>query len=231
MIVPTFDKEKNFVASGYKHIVGIDEVGRGPLVGPVVAAAVCWRGKKYPAESEMESFRLLRDSKTLSERQRQQAVQIVKKHFFVGIGMCDNRTIDRINILEASFLAMKKAHTDLLRRMRQENHFPTEDTKIVLIDGRSEIPNVSFKQKTIVGGDATVKSIAAASIVAKVVRDAQMIALDKIYPQYGFARHKGYGTKEHLEALRRFGPTPLHRASFKPVRKILRELREYGVDV
>lgn len=225
MKLSTFDEERAQWAAGCQWVIGVDEAGRGPLAGPVVAAVACWRGGELPSDENDEVFRLVRDSKLLSEKQRTQAVKIVREYFIVGVGIVDHHTINRVNILQASFLAMKKAYTDIAQKL------PKDSTQIVLVDGRDEIPQFSQAQKAIIGGDQSVKCIAAAAIIAKTTRDNMMIALNDTYPQYGFAQHKGYGTKAHMEALRKFGPSPVHRASFKPVRKILRELREYGADV
>jgi len=230
MILPTWTKEQEAVREGCALVVGVDEVGRGPLVGPVVAAAAVAKDPALydtPCEelyARDKRWRLVRDSKKLSEKQRAAARALIDEHFTVALGLCDNATIDRINILEAALLAMKKAVQSLPQELRTQQ-------MLLLIDGDRELPAYSGRQRAVPGGDATVMSIAAASIVAKVARDEMMVALAAQYPQYGFQKHKGYGTHEHLEALRRYGPTPLHRASFKPVRKILRDLRTYGADV
>jgi ribonuclease HII len=137
----------------------------------------------------------------------------VQKHFFVGIGIVHPETIDRINILEATFLAMKSALSEL---KIQDTGYKIRNT-IVLVDGNMTIPNLSIDQEAIVDGDALVRSIAAASIIAKVTRDRMMLEYDQEYPLYGFAKHKGYGTKLHMDALRKHGACPIHRMSFKPV--------------
>jgi ribonuclease HII len=218
------ETEGQWFAHGYRYVVGVDEVGRGPLAGPVVAAAATIL--PYGSERRDEVlWRIVRDSKTLSPSQRDRAYAFILKRFVVGIGRMSVQTIDRVNILQASFLAMKSALADLRRKTR--NVFGEEmfsKSAMVLIDGNMEVPNVHWEQRAIVSGDSSVLSIAAASIVAKVVRDREMIALAKMYPKYGFDRHKGYGTREHMEALRRFGPLPEHRTSFAPVRKALRYL-------
>ncbi len=230
MILPTWTREQVCIADGTDAVVGVDEVGRGPLVGPVVAAAACVRDVTLygvPLEelyARDERWRLVRDSKKLSAKQRAVAQAFVQEQFTVAIGLCDHATIDRINILEASLLAMKKAVQALHKQLRTEK-------VIVLIDGDKELPAYTHMQRAVPQGDRDVMSIAAASIVAKETRDAMLMALHAQYPQYGFNKHKGYGTKQHMEALRRYGPTPLHRKSFKPVRKILRDLRTYGADV
>lgn len=192
-------------------MVGIDEAGRGPLCGPVVAAAVCFR----MSESELENlpeWKFVRDSKKLSEKQRESMFDFVVKHAFVGVGIMHADTIDRVNILEATFLAMKSALSALKKQVSNN-----QEAWRVFVDGNQLIPNISFEQHAIVDGDNLMKVIAAASIVAKVTRDRMMLEYDKEYPMYGFAKHKGYGTKVHMDALRKFGPCPIHRMSFRPV--------------
>lgn len=198
-------------------IVGIDEAGRGPLAGPVVAAVAAYRDQADFAVPEglEKTFRFVRDSKTLSEKKREGMYDFVLKHFVVGIGVVPAETIDRMNILEATFLAMKEALSDFRRKAREAG-FPADDL-LLLVDGNQAIPNLSIRQETVVGGDALVRSIAAASIAAKVTRDRMMLAYDVEYPVYGFAKHKGYGTEAHMDALKRHGACPIHRMSFKPV--------------
>ena len=203
--------EEDGYARGFSCIAGLDEVGRGPLAGPVVAAAVVLpRGFRHAD---------IKDSKLLTARQRERIAPVIKqKAECWGIGVVDVEEIDRINILKASLLAMVKA----FQALRSAPDF-------LLIDGNQPIPTELFEagsphtgstpqQKTIVKGDRLCLSIAAASILAKVARDEMMVELDTHYPQYGFAGHKGYGSAAHLEALRRFGPSPVHRRSFRPVR-------------
>ncbi len=221
MQLPTFEREKACAEGGLISI-GIDEAGRGPLAGPVVAAAVTLKNVEYGTlnvgkEEEDARWKLVRDSKKLSEKQREEAFAFVQEHFYVGIGIVSAETIDRVNILQATFLAMRSAISELRRIMNQELGIRGEEKMILLIDGNQELPNLSLQQTTVVDGDAFVKSIAAASIIAKVTRDRLIILADHEYPAYGFARHKGYGTKEHMDALRKYGPTPIHRKSFRPV--------------
>lgn len=241
MELSTFEIEKELSGQGFTHIIGTDEVGRGPLCGPVVAAAVMFRGAGFPelnSESELssdllKSWNLVRDSKKVSEKQREEIFDFIHEHFHVGIGLCDHETIDRINILEASFLAMKKAIQSLLRASNDQfpmtnfqsisndkiSNFQKKSKIIILVDGNKVIPNFSHEQKAIVGGDKLVKSISAASIIAKVTRDRMMMQMHEKYPQYGFDRHKGYGTKMHMKALIKHGPCEIHRQSFRPVRE------------
>lgn len=183
-------------------IAGVDEVGRGPLAGAVVAAAVIL-DPKQPIVG-------LNDSKKLSAKRREQlAVEIRAKALAWSLGRAEVEEIDTINILQATFLAMQRALEGLCIQ-----------PDLVKIDG-NRCPNLPYQMQAIVGGDATVTEISAASILAKVTRDAELVELDKQYPQYGFAKHKGYGTAQHLAALAEFGATPQHRTSFAPVKKLL----------
>ncbi|HWP24183.1 MAG TPA: ribonuclease HII, partial [Candidatus Binatia bacterium] len=204
--------EEEGYARGFKCVAGVDEVGRGPLAGPVVAAAVILpRGFFHPE---------IRDSKLLTPKQREKLAPLIRQSALNwGLGVVDVADIDRINILKASLLAMLKALEGLNAR-----------PDCVLIDGHQQIPTEflsasrcfaarSLYQKTIISGDQLCVSIAAASIVAKVARDEMMVELDKRFPEYGFASHKGYACDAHLEALRRYGPSPVHRRSFQPVRE------------
>ncbi len=208
--MPSFFHEQLLFASGFASLGAIDEAGRGPLAGPVVAVCLVLT-KETIVPPEILSQ--VKDSKKLAAAKRKKIAEKIKQVFpQIGIGICDHQTIDRINILQAAFLAMKKALSDLPRR-----------PPIILLDGRLPIPNLSLPQQPIIKGDEKVFSIAAASIIAKVVRDDIMLKLDKKYPQYGFAQHKGYGTKMHLENLNRFGPCPVHRRSFKPVKNLINQ--------
>lgn len=183
-------------------VAGVDEVGRGPLAGAVVAAAVILD----PAQP----IAGLNDSKKLSAKRREQlAIEIRARALAWSLGRAEVEEIDSINILQATFLAMQRALAGL----------PIQP-ELVKIDG-NRCPKLSYRMEAIVGGDATVAEISAASILAKVTRDAELVELDALYPQYGFARHKGYGTAAHLAALREHGATPIHRRSFAPVRKAL----------
>lgn len=240
-----FNLEKKLLKKGYKIIIGIDEAGRGPLAGPVVAAAVilknmCHSGhdpeskKILKQVQDDKSWNLIRDSKTLSEKQREKVFDFVQENFYVGIGICDHKTIDRINILEASFLAMKKAVSALKHKIKSDTRFRlpgcaqrasggrNDRGAIVLVDGNKKIPNFSMEQMAIVSGDKIVKSISAASIIAKVTRDRMMIEMHKKYPQYFFDKHKGYGTKLHMENLKKHGSCKIHRKSFAPVKRVLK---------
>lgn len=179
----------------YSYICGIDEVGRGPLAGPVMAAAVI-----LPKNC---GILYINDSKQLSEKMRERLYdEIMEKALAVGVGSVPPARIDEINILQATYEAMRQAIGNL-------SIMPD-----ILLNDAVTIPGVEIKQVPIIKGDAKSISIAAASIIAKVTRDRIMTAYDKIFPAYGFASNKGYGAGEHIEALKKFGPTPLHRRSF-----------------
>ena len=184
-------------------IAGTDEVGRGPLAGEVVAAAVIL-DPAIPIPG-------LNDSKKLSDKQRQQLVILIEERALaLAIGRSSVMEIDVLNILQASLLAMRRAVEALPLR-----------PQLVYVDG-NHLPDWRYKSKAIVRGDATIPAIAAASVLAKVTRDREMEALDSLYPGYGLAKHKGYPTKQHLEALAKLGPSPIHRKSFAPVSALLR---------
>ena len=181
---------------GYNLVCGVDEAGRGPLAGPVCAAAVI-----LPRDLEIEG---LNDSKKLSDKRRRALYEVITEQALAyGIAMVDEKVIDEINILQATFLAMRHAVEQL-----------SEKPALALVDGNREPDFGEIPVKTIVKGDSLSANIAAASILAKVTRDRFMEEQDAIYPQYGFSVHKGYGTKAHYEALREFGACPIHRRSF-----------------
>lgn len=182
------------------HIVGVDEAGRGPLAGPVVAAAVVLNPN--------HQINGLADSKKLTEKLREKRYDEIMAHCIVGIGQASVAEIDKMNILQATMLAMRRA-------VLQLTVTPTE----VWVDGNQD-PHVDYPTRLIVGGDAIMPVISAASIVAKVTRDRLMCSLDEQYPGYGLAKHKGYGTKEHMIALRSLGPSQCHRYSFAPVKAV-----------
>lgn len=194
--MPSFRIENSLWKNGYNLIAGLDEAGRGPLAGPVVAAAVI-----FPKNIKIHG---LDDSKKLTPQKREELYPVIfKKAISIGIGFVSEKIIDKINILQATFLAMRKALDNL------EN---TPD--YVLVDGNIIIPKIAILQKTIIKGDGISSSISAASIIAKVTRDRFMLKLDKKYPQYGFRFHKGYGTRLHFEMLAKHGLCPIHRKSF-----------------
>ena len=202
-----FEKENSFFTKGFGLVTGLDEAGRGPLAGPVVAAAVSLRADFLLNPEKLEKLKTVNDSKKLTAKKREELFEIIKTECFeVGVGICDHAIIDRVNVLQATFLAMKMALGNLKSK-----------PDMLLIDGKFPIPNISAQQEAIIDGDALVFSIAAASIIAKVTRDRIMDEYDKKYPQYGFAKHAGYGTKIHMEALIKYGPCPIHRRTFKPI--------------
>ena len=187
--------EREYLKNGYKYICGVDEAGRGPLAGPVCAAAV------------IMDYELIidgvNDSKKLSEKKRESLFDIIKqKAVSYGIAFASEKEIDQINILNATHLAMKRA-VEALKVLPD----------FVLVDG-NRLPDLNIPAKSIIKGDSLSYSIACASILAKVTRDRFMIEQSSIYPEYGFDKHKGYGTKYHVEMLNRYGPCPIHRNSF-----------------
>ncbi len=183
-------------------ICGVDEVGRGPLAGPVVAAAVVL--------DPLQPINGLADSKVLSERRREQLyAEVCEKALAWSLGRAEVAEIDTINILQASLLAMQRAVSGLAVRPQH-----------ALVDG-NRLPKLPCSARAIVGGDASEPCISAASIIAKVTRDREMVALDARYPGYGLAQHKGYPTKRHIEALARLGVSEIHRRTFAPVRRLI----------
>ena len=184
-------------------IAGIDEVGRGPLAGPVVTAAVVLDPSK-PIHG-------LTDSKKLSEKRREQLVPMIEQYAYAwALGRAEVEEIDQLNILQASLLAMQRAVAALPFELEH-----------ALVDG-THAPNLNCKVTTIIKGDLSEPAIAAASILANVARDREMLVLDQLYPGYGLAKHKGYPTVQHQQALLELGPSPIHRRSFAPVRRALR---------
>ncbi|MFL2509528.1 MAG: ribonuclease HII [Candidatus Pseudothioglobus sp.] len=189
-------------------VIGVDEAGRGPLVGSVVAAAVA-----FPPDFRIDG---LTDSKKLSEKKREALYNQITRECYWSFAQSNSNEIDQINILEATMLAMKKAVEQLMLLLEDNSQ-----TISVLVDG-NRCPDIE-NCRAIIKGDLTEPVISAASIIAKVTRDRQMIALDQEYPEYGFAKHKGYGTRAHLEALANFGPIQgQHRFTFAPVKKLIR---------
>ena len=190
--------ERGLWDKGYKLVAGVDEAGRGPLAGPVVSAAVILKDCNFQNRID--------DSKALSPLQREKAFAEIKEKALVSIGIVNEKIIDRINILEATRLSMKKA----LSFLRPQPDF-------VIIDGNFSLDKIDMPSESIVGGDAKSLSIACASIVAKVTRDRIMVIYHNLWPEYEFSRHKGYGTRRHMEILRKIGPSPIQRLSFKYV--------------
>ncbi len=194
--MPDLSYEKAAKISGFKYICGVDEAGRGPLAGPVCAAAVI-----LPEDAEIEG---LNDSKKLSEKKREALFPIIcEKAVAFSIAYGTLEEIEELNILEATYLAMNRAIEGL--------NVPAD---YALIDGNRVPKGIKIPCETVVKGDAKSSSIAAASILAKVTRDRLLLEYDKEYPEYNFAKHKGYGTKEHTEAILKYGPSKIHRLSF-----------------
>jgi len=191
--------EDNLLAEGLWPLCGVDEAGRGPLAGPVVAAAVILK-----PDSDLR--KLVRDSKKLSHARREQLHALIIAEASVGVAFVSPDEIDRINILNAAMLAMRQAVEQLDAKPR-----------VTLIDGNRTPAGMDGDVRAVVKGDQSEASISAASIIAKVERDRYMLEIDSRYPEYGFARHKGYPTADHYAALNKLGPTPIHRRTFKGV--------------
>jgi ribonuclease HII len=205
-----FYYERKFGKKGFNLIMGVDEAGRGPLAGPVVAAAVILKKCRFKNR--------IADSKKLTPLQRHRAcIEIIHNSIF-GLGVINEGVIDRLNILEAARLAMENAALNLLSKLR---HAPdcrhlTKKAIIILVDGNQRL-NLNYPCINIVKGDAKSRTIAAASILAKVTRDRIMLLYDRLYPQYGFLRHKGYPTRFHRNTLKQFGSSAIHRKTFSYV--------------
>lgn len=207
---PTFEYEKKLINSNFQKICGLDEVGRGPLAGPVVAAGVII---DVELMNDQGRFKGINDSKKLSAGRREKWYKILTECEKIswGIGIISEKIIDKINILEATKLAMTQA----LKKIKVMPDF-------ILIDGNFTLDIPDLNQKAIPKGDAKVISIAAASIIAKVTRDRMMREFHEKYPEYGFDKHKGYGTAMHCEMIRKFGPCAIHRRSFEPIKSLPR---------
>lgn len=188
-------------------VVGVDEVGRGCLAGPVVSCALILHSDSIDDQ--------LFDSKTLQAKNREDLVQLLEGHAVYALGMATVEEIDQINILQASLLSMRRALIELHKKMSLKG-------SLILVDGNQKIPgSLPGEQRTVIKGDSVYAPISAASIVAKVFRDDLMKRLDEEFPQYSFGVHKGYGTAVHREAIERWGPTVVHRKSFKGVREFV----------
>ncbi len=207
MMAPSFDREQELRRKGIKRVCGVDEAGRGPLAGPVVAGAAV-----LSVEFASKFFGQINDSKQLSHKQRERLCEEIKNNAAWGLGICSHEEIDEMNIRRASWEAMRRAIVDL------EARFPGK-INFILVDGlpcrEMEWP---WAYEALVKGDTRSESIAAASIIAKVSRDQFMVELEEKFPGYGFAKHKGYPTRQHYEALRALGPCEIHRKTFAPVR-------------
>ncbi|MDI6591619.1 MAG: ribonuclease HII [Patescibacteria group bacterium] len=215
MRYPNLKEEKKLWKKGYKRVAGLDEVGRGALVGPVVAAAVVLNSKFKIQKSKFKfEIQNLKDSKKLTPKKREEVYKALTREPNIKweIDKASEKVIDKINILEATKLAMKRAIQKLNKK-----------PKFLIIDGNFKI-DIDLPQKSVIKADQKVFSCAAASVIAKVTRDKIMKRYHKKYPQYGFDRHKGYPTKFHLRMLKRYGPCPIHRRSFKPVKLLKNKL-------
>ena len=206
--------EEELKEQGFDFIIGIDEAGRGPLAGPVVASAVSISNSSFISK--------IADSKKLTPKNRQSAFKEIYENSFVGIGVMNESVIDRCNILQATYFAMNNAVEDLVSKLPDVVTGKVGFFKKVylLIDGNRFRSNVPYRWDTVVQGDTKVQSIACASIIAKVTRDRIIDQYDKIYPQYGFCQHKGYPTKQHKEAIKKFGLSSIHRKSFAPCQAV-----------
>jgi ribonuclease HII len=207
--LPDFSLEESLGLSTSAVIVGVDEVGRGPLAGPVTAAAVVVDRQKIT----LDLLTKIDDSKKISQKKHATISKQIESIAIIGIGWASSGEIDQLNILEATMLAMQRAISSLRKQI-------ISDPDYILIDG-NKVPRLDFPSKAIVRGDEKSLSIAAASIVAKNKRDAFMTSLSKLYPGYGWEKNAGYGTGEHLAAIEREGITVHHRRSFKPIAKYL----------
>lgn len=194
---------------GLRFILGVDEAGRGPLAGPVVAAAVCLR--------KLDFKNPINDSKKMSAKAREVAFHEIYENAYVGIGIMNEKTIDIVNILNASHLAMDMAVKELVYRIPVEVSGQKDFIQqvVLLIDGNIFRTQLPYKYQTITGGDGRSLSIACASIVAKVYRDRILDVYDRVFPQYGFSRHKGYPTEDHRSAIQRHGSSIIHRKTFQ----------------
>ncbi|MDP3057230.1 MAG: ribonuclease HII [bacterium] len=211
-MAPNFEYENKLIGSGFSGICGIDEVGRGPLAGPVVAAAILINAELF---KDLSGFKGINDSKKLSAIRREKWYEILTKRENIkwGIGIISEKIIDEVNILEATKLAMLEALKKMIRQSAKQPDF-------LLIDGNFILENIDLNQKAVIRGDAKVISIAAASIIAKVTRDRMMQKFHEDYPEYGFDKHKGYGTRLHCEMIKKYGPCAIHRRSFEPTKSL-----------
>ena len=207
---PTWDEEDALWRRGHRLVAGVDEVGRGPLAGPVVAAAIVLPPSLLPRRTLPSWLHQVRDSKLVPPKLREKLAPLLRESALaVGVGAASHAEIDQVGILPATRMAMRRAIEQIA---------PPPD--FVLIDAVA-LPDSDIPYKAIIHGDTTCFSIAAASIVAKVFRDQLMVGLDTQYPGYGFAAHKGYPTPRHLASLQRLGPSPVHRRCYAPVRRLL----------
>lgn len=199
--------EKKAKIKGFSFVIGIDEAGRGPLAGPVVAAAVQCRSSRFRNR--------IADSKVLTARQREKAFLEINEKAAVGVGIMNEGVVDSMNVLNATRLAMEQAVENLFYRLKKK---VSKKSILLLIDGNVPLA-LPYAAKTIIKGDAKSLSVASASIVAKVIRDRIMATYHRVYPHYAFDKHKGYGTKRHFSAIDKHGACPIHRRSFYPLKE------------
>jgi ribonuclease HII len=225
MKYPNLNKEKKLWKKGYQRVACLDEAGRGALAGPVVAAAVILNAKCKMQKSKLQfKIQNLKDSKKLTKKQREEFFKLLTTHSDIewGIGRVSEKVIDKINILEATKLAMMRAIKNLEKKYQSHIFHGRRKCAMVdflILDGSFKI-DLPIPQKSIIKADKKVFSCAAASIIAKVVRDRIMKKYRQKYPQYGFDKHKGYPTKLHRKLLKKYGPSKVHRKSFRPIKKI-----------
>jgi ribonuclease HII len=214
--------ERKAFRNGASLIIGVDEAGRGPIAGPVVAAAVLLRPSPLIKRFNLPRYRYrLDDSKKMSAPEREKSFSEIRKRSLFGIGLKDHNFIDAKNIRNATMEAMREAVEKLIKKYCSLNN--TREKKLrkkicILIDGNLK-PHLPYNIISIIKGDSRSFSIAAASIVAKITRDKILRSYDKEYPEYGFLKHKGYGTKLHFETIKKYGPCAIHRKSFAPIRE------------
>ncbi|MGE0267676.1 MAG: ribonuclease HII [Candidatus Omnitrophota bacterium] len=201
------DFEQSVKNEGYRFIIGIDEAGRGPLAGPVVASAVAVRHYDFSSK--------IADSKTISSLQREVAFQEILEKSYVGVGIINETVIDDVNILQATYIAMNNAVLQLMNSLEKEKGIQDDRSgTCLLVDGNRFKTDLPYTYKTVIKGDSKVFSIACASIVSKVIRDRILMAYDRIFPDYGFKKHKGYPTSDHKKAIVRHGLSMIHRKTF-----------------
>ncbi len=212
MLFPTYKREKQKIQNGFDFVVGCDEVGAGPLAGPVVAAACILKSETIGDDRTEDSwYYRVRDSKTVSEKERETLALCIKENCVCfAIAEASPEEVDTLNIHNASLLAMQRAVSALLKQLQTQD----QNKVFIFVDGKYKIKGVTLEQEPVISGDSEILSIAAASILAKVHRDELLRNIDKVFPKYGFAKHKGYGTKEHIQAIQKNGVLDIHRRSF-----------------
>jgi len=218
MEFPNYKEEQNFHDEGFRFVFGADEVGMGPLAGPVVAAVCLLKEGDYNSRKNDKWFYRVRDSKTIAKSERDKLEELILANCEAyGIGEASVVEIDELNIHQARFLAMKRALEKCLQNINLNLDISAKNVSCILVDGKFTIPDMDYEnihQKAIVKGDQKVLSIAAASILAKSHRDRLLEILSEKYPEYELQQHKGYGTQKHIAAIKKYGPSEIHRKSF-----------------